>query len=504
MRHAIRTASRSRCIRRAPRSGYPVGMGTRHYRFGRFRLNPQARELFDGAERVNLPVSTIDSLIYLIEHRDRPVGRDELAAAVWGRVDVSEVSLSHAIMRLRRLLGDTGNEQRVIRTVPRLGYRWVMDGRSSRSRRRRVARARPSPHRRAERVDAAPESTAARPSPKTRALLALAALVDRRCACAACVLAARAQRRARIRDHGDTAAGDGAAGRRSTRRPTRPGCGSASWISSRSQLASRRHRDGAERNGRRAGQRAQRRRDRDRSRRISGRADRAADRDAARGGWTVRSKRAMRSATLRVEATRRRSDRKPAARRADELLIKLGHVPPRADAARAIERRAGDVAPARQRGRAFRAARRRARSDRARAPPALAGDAGDRAERSQGRILRAATTAQPRDRSKRCSRACPPMRRPALRARALNTLGAAYFREGRIDEAGKRVRRIDPAASSTRNEPTCSRMRTSAAAASRASACAWTKRPRTTAARARCSSSATMRSASRRSISISA
>ena len=59
-------------------------MNTRFYRFGRFRLNPQARELFDGASRINLPISTIDCLIYLIEHRDRPVGRDELAAAVWG------------------------------------------------------------------------------------------------------------------------------------------------------------------------------------------------------------------------------------------------------------------------------------------------------------------------------------------------------------------------------------------------------------------------------------
>jgi DNA-binding winged helix-turn-helix (wHTH) protein len=125
MRHAP-AAHRRNGRRRDP--GYPVGMGTRHYRFGRFRLNPQARELFDGVERVNLPLSTIDSLIYLIEHRDRPVGRDELAAAVWGRVDVSEVSLSHAIMRLRKLLGDTGNDQRVIRTVPRLGYRWVMEG----------------------------------------------------------------------------------------------------------------------------------------------------------------------------------------------------------------------------------------------------------------------------------------------------------------------------------------------------------------------------------------
>src|SRR5690348_18115466 len=101
-------------------------MATPLIRFGAFRLDPQARELFENGERVDLPLSTIDCLIYLIRHRDRPIGRDELAAAVWGRVDVSEVSLSHAIMRLRRRLGDDGNAQRIIRTVPRLGYRWVM------------------------------------------------------------------------------------------------------------------------------------------------------------------------------------------------------------------------------------------------------------------------------------------------------------------------------------------------------------------------------------------
>lgn len=102
-------------------------MATLFFRFGAFQLDPLARELFENGQRIDLPLSTIDCLIYLIRHRDRPVGRDELAAAVWGRVDVSEVSLSHAVMRLRRLLGDDGNAQRIIRTVPRLGYRWVMD-----------------------------------------------------------------------------------------------------------------------------------------------------------------------------------------------------------------------------------------------------------------------------------------------------------------------------------------------------------------------------------------
>lgn len=101
-------------------------MATPLFRFGAFRLDPQARELFEDGRRVDLPLSTVDCLIHLIRHRDRPVGRDELAASVWGRVDVSEVSLSHAIMRLRRALGDDGNAQRCIRTVPRLGYRWVM------------------------------------------------------------------------------------------------------------------------------------------------------------------------------------------------------------------------------------------------------------------------------------------------------------------------------------------------------------------------------------------
>lgn len=97
------------------------------YRFRNFRLDPAARELHQDDTLVALPVSTLDCLTYLIQHRDRSVGRDELTAAVWGRVDASEVSLSHAIMRLRRLLGDTGSEQNTIRTVPRLGYRWIVE-----------------------------------------------------------------------------------------------------------------------------------------------------------------------------------------------------------------------------------------------------------------------------------------------------------------------------------------------------------------------------------------
>lgn len=99
----------------------------RSYRFGDFELDTRARELFQDGQPVTLAVVAFDCLAYLIEHRDRPVGRDELISAVWGRTDVSESTLAHTIVRLRQVLGDNGNDQHSIRTVPRLGFRWIAD-----------------------------------------------------------------------------------------------------------------------------------------------------------------------------------------------------------------------------------------------------------------------------------------------------------------------------------------------------------------------------------------
>lgn len=96
-----------------------------HYRFGEFDLDPAARELRRGTERVELPGSAFDGLVYLIAQRDRAVGRDELMAAIWGRADVADSLLGQTLVRLRRALGDNGETQQWIRTVPRFGYRWV-------------------------------------------------------------------------------------------------------------------------------------------------------------------------------------------------------------------------------------------------------------------------------------------------------------------------------------------------------------------------------------------
>ncbi|HKE48601.1 MAG TPA: winged helix-turn-helix domain-containing protein [Rhodanobacteraceae bacterium] len=96
------------------------------YRFGDFRLAPAARELWLGPELVALPPKSLDCLIYLVEHRERAVGRDELISAVWGRAEVSDDVLAQTLLRARRAVGDTGNDQRAIRTVPRFGYRWIL------------------------------------------------------------------------------------------------------------------------------------------------------------------------------------------------------------------------------------------------------------------------------------------------------------------------------------------------------------------------------------------
>lgn len=96
------------------------------YRFADFRLDPAARELQRNGELVAMPPRAFDCLAYLVERRERAVGRDELIAAVWGKVDVSDTLLAQTILRVRRSVGDTGNEQNAVRTVPRFGYRWVL------------------------------------------------------------------------------------------------------------------------------------------------------------------------------------------------------------------------------------------------------------------------------------------------------------------------------------------------------------------------------------------
>ncbi len=94
------------------------------YRFGALVLDPARRELQRDGDALLLPARALECLLYLIEHRDRAVGRDELVQAVFARPDVSDAQLAQIVLRARRAIGDDGQGQRAIRTVPRFGFRW--------------------------------------------------------------------------------------------------------------------------------------------------------------------------------------------------------------------------------------------------------------------------------------------------------------------------------------------------------------------------------------------
>lgn len=106
-------------------SAPPPVTRTLRCRFAGCELDAGARELRrEGLLRAVEP-KALDLLVYLIEHRDRVVGKDELQDALWPGVIVTEGSLNQAVMKARRAIGDDSTRQSLIRTVARRGYRFV-------------------------------------------------------------------------------------------------------------------------------------------------------------------------------------------------------------------------------------------------------------------------------------------------------------------------------------------------------------------------------------------
>jgi TolB-like protein/cytochrome c-type biogenesis protein CcmH/NrfG len=96
-------------------------------RFGDCEIDIARRELRRATAPVHVEPQVFDLLVHLVQHRDRVVSKDELIAAVWhGRI-VSESTLTSRINAVRKAVGDSGGEQRLIRTVARKGIRFVGD-----------------------------------------------------------------------------------------------------------------------------------------------------------------------------------------------------------------------------------------------------------------------------------------------------------------------------------------------------------------------------------------
>jgi TolB-like protein len=95
------------------------------YQFENFCLDADRRELRRGIDIVPIEPQVFDVLSYLVRERERVVSRDDLIAAVWNGRIVSESALTTRINAARTAIGDTGKAQRLIKTYPRKGVRFI-------------------------------------------------------------------------------------------------------------------------------------------------------------------------------------------------------------------------------------------------------------------------------------------------------------------------------------------------------------------------------------------
>lgn len=95
------------------------------YVFGEYQLDMKRYELRCGSVLCALERQGFNVLVYLVQHRDRVVAKDELLAQLWPNQSVSESTLTQRLRAVRRALSDSGREQRFIKTVHRRGYRFI-------------------------------------------------------------------------------------------------------------------------------------------------------------------------------------------------------------------------------------------------------------------------------------------------------------------------------------------------------------------------------------------
>ena len=97
------------------------------YQFGSYRLDTRERRLLKNGKPVALTPKAFDTLLTLVSHRGRLLGKDDLLKTVWPNAFVEESSLARNISVLRKVLHDEARQPRFIETVSGRGYRFVGD-----------------------------------------------------------------------------------------------------------------------------------------------------------------------------------------------------------------------------------------------------------------------------------------------------------------------------------------------------------------------------------------
>jgi DNA-binding winged helix-turn-helix (wHTH) protein len=95
------------------------------HRFGDCELDERRYQLRRDGVPCHLEPQVFEVLAYLVRNRGRVVTKAELLDEIWGSRFVSESALTSRVKAARRAVGDSGREQRVIRTVHGRGYEFL-------------------------------------------------------------------------------------------------------------------------------------------------------------------------------------------------------------------------------------------------------------------------------------------------------------------------------------------------------------------------------------------
>jgi TolB-like protein len=95
------------------------------YHFEEYVFDTDRRELHRGADVVSVAPQVFDLLDYLIRNRERVVSKDDVINAIWNGRSVSDAALTTRLNAARTAVGDSGEEQRLIKTLPRKGFRFI-------------------------------------------------------------------------------------------------------------------------------------------------------------------------------------------------------------------------------------------------------------------------------------------------------------------------------------------------------------------------------------------
>jgi DNA-binding winged helix-turn-helix (wHTH) protein len=95
------------------------------YRFDRFQLDPPTRRLLCDGQEAHLSPKAFELLMCLVENRVRAVSRAELLERLWPGTFVLDTNIASLIAEIRRVLDDSAEDARFVRTMHRFGYWFV-------------------------------------------------------------------------------------------------------------------------------------------------------------------------------------------------------------------------------------------------------------------------------------------------------------------------------------------------------------------------------------------